>query len=262
MALLSTSLKGVVNEEPATTVRAMRRFGLLALLLLVACEDGSTPSSPASPASDAGTDAPLTTDPFCKGRPLLPFCEDFDDRALPGAFAEIGGEASLLEVTDDPSAPSPPKILAIHGAGSVWLRTPRAPRSAKANAFFRLRIEKLDGDVDVAAFAEEGGHRFSMVLTKDGTVGVRVIDPEAGGPVLRTSSVKIEPNTWASVRWDIRFVEGSARTRLRIGSATAFDAEPIGLQGTDALERLEIGAEAASAVTLWFDSVTFEPNAE
>lgn len=239
----------------------MRRFGHLALLLLVACESESTS---ASPAADAGNDAPLTTDPFCKGRPLLPFCEDFDDRAIPGAFAEAAGDQALLKIADDPTAPSPPKVLSISstGAGSVWLRTPRAPRSAKANAFFRVRIEKLDADVDLGAFAEEGGHRFSMVVTKDGTVGVRVVDPEAGGPVLRLSTVKIEPNTWASVRWDLRFVEGNARTRLRVGAATAFDAEPIGLQGTDAVERLEVGAEAAGAVAVSFDSVTFEPNAE
>ena len=235
------------------------------LFLLFTCSGAcSSESTQATSAPDASTDAPITTDPFCKGRPLLPFCEDFDDRALPGAFAAIGGDQALLKVADDRAAPSPPKILTIQraGAASVWLRTPRAPRSAKANAFFRVRIEKLDADVDLGAFAEEGGHRFTMVVTKDGTVGVRVIDPEAGGPVLRMSTVKMETGAWASIRWDIRFVEGSARTRLRVGSATAFDAEAIGLAGSDAAERLEVGAEATGAVTLSFDSVTFEPNAE
>ena len=125
-----------------------------------------------------------------------------------------------------------------------------------------MRIEKLDADVDLGAFAEEGGHRFSMVVTKDGTVGVRVIAPEAGGPVLRLSSVKMETGAWESIRWDIRFVEGAARTRLRVGSETAFDAELIGLAGSDAAERLEVGAEATGPVALSFDSVTFEPNAE
>lgn len=239
----------------------MSRVACVLPLLFAACSSESTQTTSAP---DASTDAPITTDPFCKGRPLLPFCEDFDDRALPGAFAEIGGDQTLLKVAEDSTAPSPPKILTVSstGAASVWLRTPRAARSAKANAFFRVRIEKLDADVDLGAFAEEGGHRFTFVVTKDGFVGVRVIDPEAGGPVLRTSTVKMETGAWASIRWDIRFVEGAARTRLRVGSATAFDAEPIGLSGSDAAERLEVGAEAAGAVTLSFDSVTFEPNAE
>lgn len=144
----------------------------------------------------------------------------------------------------------------------MCLRTPLAPRSAKANAFFRLRIEKIEADVELGAFAEESGHRVAMVVMKDGTVGVRVIDADAGGPVVRSSTVKIESGTWASIRWDIRFVSGIARTRLRVGGATAFDAEPIGLAGNDAAFRLEIGAEAAGAVSLSFDSVTFEPNAE
>jgi hypothetical protein len=241
----------------------MFRAGCVLLLLFVACSDDSTP---VSPAADAAVDAPLTTDPFCKGRPLLPFCEDFDEQALPGAFSEIGGDQALLRVADDPTAPSPPKILTITktdaAPGSVWLRSPRATRAGKANAFFRVRIEKLDVDVDLGAFAEEAGHRVTMVVTKDGTVGVRVIDPEAGGPALRLSTVKIATGDWASIRWDIRFIDGSARTRLRVGAATAFDAEPIGLLGNDAAERLEIGAEATGAVTLSFDSVTFEPNAE
>jgi hypothetical protein len=236
----------------------MRRSGLFVLLLLAACSDGATT---ATPAADAGSDAPLTTDPFCKGRPLLPFCEDFDDKALPGAFAEIAGDQSAVRIGDDPSAPSPPKVLHVANPSQpVFLRTPFAARSAKANAFFRLRIEKIDAEVEVGAFAEQGGHRVAMVIAKDGSVGVRVVDAEAGGPVLLMSSVKIDLGAWESVRWDIRFVDGAARTRLRVGDATAFDAEPTGLIATDAVERLEVGA--SGAVTLSFDSVTFEPNAE
>ena len=236
----------------------MSRSGTVLLLLLVACSDDSTQGSPAS---DAGTDAPVTTtDPFCKGRPLLPFCEDFDERALPGAFAEIGGDQASAKVAEDPTAPSPPKVLTV--TGSAWLRTPFAPRTNKGNSFFRVRIEKQDADVDIAAFTEQAGHRTTLVVTKDGTVGVRIVDLEAGGPALRMSTLKIAPNTWASVRWDVRFVDGYARTRLRIGADTAFDAEPVGLLGSDFVERLEIGAESAGAVTVSFDSVTFEQTVE
>jgi hypothetical protein len=238
----------------------MRGLGLSLLLLSAACSDGSTQ---ATPATDAGHDAPLTTDPFCKGRPLLPFCEDFDEQALPGKFADIAGDASVLRIGDDATAPSPPKVLTIsnpNAAAGVFLRTPFAARSAKANAFFRVRVEKIDAEVEIGAFAEQGGHRVAMVIAKDGSVGVRVVDAEAGGPVLRLSSVKVDIGAWESIRWDIRFVDGSARTRLRVGDATAFDAEPIGLIASDAVERLEVGA--SGAVTLSFDSVTFEPNAE
>lgn len=263
MGRVSTLLKVIVNAEPATRLRAMRRTGAVFLLFVAACSDDATPASPAA-APDASTDAPLTTDPFCKGRPLLPFCEDFDENALPGKFAEIAGDQALLKVVDDTTAPSPPKVLAVsaNAAASVWLRAPRGPRRDKANAFFRVRVDRLDADVDLAAFADEGGHRVTMVVTKDGDVGVRVIDTEAGGPTLRTSAVKIETGVWTSIRWDVRFVDGNARTRLRVGAATAFDAEPIGLAGTDAAERLEIGAESSAAVTLAFDSVTFESNVE
>lgn len=57
-------------------------------------------------------------------------------------------------------------------------------------------------------------------------------------------------------------MDGYARTRLRVGADTAFDAEPVGLLGTDFVQRLEIGAESTAPVTVSFDSVTFEQTVE
>src|SRR5687767_14198629 len=60
-------------------------------LLNGACSDSTETPTDAGAEAETG----LSTDPFCRGRPLLPFCEDFDEKPLPGAFAELSSDQSI-----------------------------------------------------------------------------------------------------------------------------------------------------------------------
>ncbi len=254
--------------------RVIGSFVLVLGLAIAPLLNGACSDSTESPV-DAGADAEEAgpTDPFCKGRPLLPFCEDFDEKPLPGAFAELSADPSIdVTIADDESAPSAPKIVTFTkrdgAAGSSFLRTPRAPRGPKANGFFRVRVDAIGTEIEIAAFDQDDGHRLALVITSDGSVGLRespVSTADGGAPDGKHSStVKIEAKTWTSIRWDIRFIDNVARTRLRVGSATAFDGEPFGLTGIDAATRFSIGSGVAStsAVSASFDSITFASDVE
>lgn len=208
--------------------------------------------------SDGGVAADARVDPFCIGRPQLTFCEDFDDRELPGAFAEpVRSAGATIAIDSDPSAPSSARSVTFRlqaGASeSAFLRTARQAPSTQAAVFFYVRVDAFGADLDLALLEDVSGHRIALQVARDGTLRL-------ASDSIHESSIKLVAGAWTAVRWDVRFVDGVLAARLRIGSATAFSSEPLGLKGATIEPRFAIGAARADgpAMRVSFDSVTFE----
>ena len=115
---------------------------------MVLFQEGCSPSA-ATPTPDAGLDAQAAPseeagpDTFCNTRRQLSFCEDFDEKSLPGAFVGFAPDASVqAEIIADPLAPSAPRALILQTTGisrGAWFRTRPLAHKGKMNALIMVR---------------------------------------------------------------------------------------------------------------------------
>jgi hypothetical protein len=232
---------------------------------LLACgEDGS--SSATSP--DAGADTgSAADDPFCRTRPRLAFCEDFDEAAsLPARFSRIEGKPEIVSIEAHPDAPSGPNALRVASTATATdaRLVLEADKGVKYNLFFFVRLEPGHGRVEIAGL-EDGDYRLALGVEADGKWYVEEHPgPTDGGvPAPRTLATDVAPelSTFSSVRFDV-YVDGAGlgHLRFRSGNDVVFLSEPLTFGDGKATltPTLYVGARihAGTSPPLWFDSVT------
>jgi hypothetical protein len=206
-------------------------------------------------------------DPFCRTRPRLSFCEDFDEADLPGRFTRIEGNAALIKREANEEAPSTPNVMTIaHTASATDARLAiDATQGVKYNLFFLMKIEAGHGRVEIAGF-DDGDWHLELGVEEDGHW---YIEEHAGAgdggvaPAPRTIATTVMPTvgSFSSVRFDV-YVGGNGlgHMRFRSGASIIFEAEPLTFGGGKATltphiyvgSRLRGGAPAR----LSFDTVT------
>lgn len=234
----------------------------------VSCGTSDASEGTPAPGADGGVvaEAGSVVDPFCRTRPSLSFCEDFDEADLPGRFSSIEGDRAILSREANADAPSSPNVL-------VVAPTPSSPNArlaisadmgVKYNLFFLVNVEPGHGRVELASL-DDGTYRLDLGLEEDDRwyIEERSGSVDGGTPESRTlvTDVRPEIGTFASVRLDV-YVDGDGRGHLRFrsGDDVVFENEPLTFgDGKDKLfPRLYVGARLRGdrAARLMFDSVT------
>jgi hypothetical protein len=235
------------------------------LAMQLAC---SSEGGPAATSGDAGIESGARgVDPFCRTRPRLTFCEDFDEAELPGRFARIEGAAAIVTREAHADAPSAPSVITIaHAPGSTDARLVLpATEGVKYNLFFFVSIQPVHGRVALAGF-DDGAWHLEIGLEADGKWYVEEQPgavPDGGPPVPRTIATQVAPKigAFASVRFDV-YVDGNGlgHMRFRSGGDTVFESEALTFGGGKATitPQIYVGARLRSGALsrLSFDSVT------
>lgn len=228
--------------------------------------DASEEGGPAAVDDGGVADAHRGVDPFCRTRPRLSFCEDFDESDLPGRFSNVEGERSLFAREASADAPSSPNVLVVAPTASspnARLFIP-ADMGVKYNLFFMMNVEPGHGRVELAGL-DDGTYRLEIGLEEDDRwyVEERSGAVDGGSPETRTlvTDVRPEIGTFASVRLDV-YVDGDGlgHLRFRSGDDVVFENEPLTFgDGKDTLyPSLYVGARLRSdgAARVTFDSIT------
>lgn len=198
-------------------------------VLVAACS--STTAAPTDGRVDGGARG---VDPFCRTRPRLSFCEDFDEKPLPGAFDAVEGDATLLSVESRKDAPSEPHVAVLTPrAGSTDARfVTLAKEGIKYNLFFLAQLFPGHGRVDLAG-VEDGAYKLVIGLdAKDiWYVEETRFDQDGGSSptlLVRETKVAVDPNDLTSVRLDV-YVDGPGvgHMRFRSGDDVVCESEPL-----------------------------------
>ncbi|MBX3232601.1 MAG: hypothetical protein KIT84_16620 [Labilithrix sp.] len=239
----------------------MKTAGSLAavLAMLLGCgSDGTTGTSPDASAPDAGDGR---TDPFCRTRPRLSFCEDFDEGELPGRFESIEGSAAIVTRGPRDGAPSAPNVVTIaQTAEATDARlTFSSARGNKFNLFFLVAVAEGHGRLDLAGL-DDGDYHLELGVEPDGKWYVE--ERIAGGaPRLVATELGPRRGEFTSVRFDV-YVDGAGEghIRFRSGSDTVFTSEPLsfGDARAELAPRWYVGARlrAGDPSRVAFDTVT------
>lgn len=251
--------------------RTWGRIAAVCLLVAGNASCGATEGSP-SPAGDGSADAGDAhrgVDPFCRTRPRLSFCEDFDETELPGRFSSIEGERALFSREANADAPSSPNVLVITPTPSSPNARLFIPTDAgvKFNLFFLMNVAPGHGRVELAGL-DDGDYHLEIGLEADDRWYVEersgaVDDADGGAPATRTLVTEVRPEigTFSSVRLDV-YVDGDGlgHLRFRSGDDMVFENEPLTFGGgrDTLLPILYIGARLRGDVAspVMFDSVT------
>ncbi len=245
--------------------KAAVSFALAACL--VACADELSSSTVASDGgAGAAVEGGAPVDPFCRTRPRLSFCEDFDESALPGRFVRIEGSSEIVTVEAHPDAPSAPNAIRV--AQSATANDARlvltAAQGVKYNFFFFVRLEPGHGRVEIAGF-DDGDYHLEIGVEENNHwyVDERPGPLDGGTPAARTLATDVQPelSTFSSVRLDV-YVDGAGlgHMRFRSGDNVVFQSEPLAFGHDKAAlaPTIYVGARlrAGAPSTLWFDSVS------
>lgn len=203
-----------------------------AFAALGACS--STEASSDAGTVDAGDGGARGVDPFCRTRPRLSFCEDFDEKPLPGAFDAIEGDGTLFSLEARKDAPSEPNVAVLTPKeGSTDARfVTLAKEGIKYNVFFLVRPEPGHGRVDLAGL-EDGAYKLVIGIGADDTWYVEETTiAEDGGTTPTTRvlapTVKLDTSDLAAVRLDV-YVDGPGKghMRFRSGDDVLYETEPL-----------------------------------
>lgn len=232
---------------------------------LASCGDGSPSSSTA--ASDGGVEGGArVVDPFCRTRPRLTFCEDFDEGALPGRFLRIEGSSEIVTLEAHPDAPSEPNAIRIAHAGAATdaRLLLQAAQGVKYNLFFFVRLEPGHGRLELAGF-DDGDYHLEIGVEEDNRwyVEERPGPTDGGTPAPRTIATTVGPalSSFSSVRFDV-YVDGGGvgHMRFRSGDDVVFQSEPLTFGNGKATitPTIYVGARlrAGAPSTVWLDSVS------
>ncbi len=239
------------------------RIVLVGAASLVVCV-ASCSSTTTAPQDGGGDGGARGIDPFCRTRPRLSFCEDFDQKALPGAFDTIEGDATLFSVAPRKDAPSEPNVAVLAPReGSTDARfVTLAKEGLKYNLFFLAQLFPGHGRVDLAG-VEDGTYKLVIGLDATDTWYVEETQDVGSGPTLRVRETKVtvDPNDLTAVRLDV-YVDGpgSGHMRFRSGDDVVYENEPLTFSsGKSTLTpKVFVGAKKrdGAATMLVLDSVT------
>ena len=215
------------------------------LCLLGCSEDGAGPATSA----DGGAERDARgVDPFCRTRPRLSFCEDFDEGPLPGRFVRIEGNPEIVSLAPNTDAPSAPNAVQIA----------HSPSATDA------RLEPGHGRLELAGF-DDGDYHLEIGVGEDNRwyVEERPGPVDGGTPTTRTLATTVEPelSTFSSVRFDV-YVDGAGvgHMRFRSGDSVVFQSEPLtfGDGKTTLTPTIYVGARlrVGAPSSVWLDSVS------
>jgi hypothetical protein len=192
---------------------------------------------------------------FCRGRPLLTFCEDFDSSNYPGSLlAAPGAMNGTFEFVQDALAPTRPSVLRVRGT-SAWLRTKAIPQGGRVNALLMVRLASAVPHA-FAAFVFSGGLRVTLGVSAEGKL--TMTEDSAKGPFVTVAEPLVATQDWVSVRWDLRSEDNQVFARLRVDDSPIFERKPLAsAKSLEGQAALEIGVSASSSIELRFDTVTF-----
>ena len=269
MALLKTTFK---SARPSSMVGSGNMKDLrwkagvsfaFGLCLLACAEEGPSSSATADGGAESGTRG---VDPFCRTRPRLSFCEDFDEATLPGRFVRIDGSPEIVTIEAHPDAPSAPNAIRI--AQSATANDARlvlqAAQGVKYNFFFFVRLEPGHGRVELAGF-DDGEYHLEIGVGEDNHwyVEERPGATDGGAPMPRTLTTNVEPklSAFSSVRLDVYVDDaGLGHMRFRSGDDVVFQSEPLtfGHGKATLTPTIYVGARLREGApsTLWIDSVS------
>lgn len=242
----------------------------------------------AEPRGDAGAEAPNAdaassddaqkSDDFCLTRPALPFCEDFDAAALPGAFASMtGAEAMRVESVDSSSKPAALRIAADPAAGASLdarlISAQLAPgKKLRSMVFVRAPVRPLGSDdapLRLTSFqftTTAGSYRYSFATSGTGEwFGEELFEPHGGGAVVSKrfpSSLALPSDVWTPIRLEVDSPSAGAPTTfsVRVGAELALGPVAIVPSGTELGPTFSLGLDGATPAQPWavrFDNVTF-----
>lgn len=259
-------------------------------LALVACgddagkqaepvEDGGAAAEDAGRRPDASTTRPdgaVDPDDFCLTRPALPFCEDFDVAALPGAFARMSGAAAFsidgitpkskprsLLLTADPAAGATLDARLVSSAFQAGkklrsLAFVRAPARAGGTDDAPLRLTSMQFTTPA------GSYRYSLATNDKGEwFGEELHVPAGGGAPIskRTAPFRGLPDDeWMPVRLNVDGPTPDASSlSILIGTDTVATM-PVVPIGAELAPTFSLGLDGATPAQPWavrFDDVTF-----
>lgn len=237
---------------------------------------GDESVAPDATGEDAGVDAaPARPDTFCFTRPALEFCEDFDERPVPGAFAakvEAGGGVLTIDDVEPASAPS--SLLASIAAAPAGTPEGAARLEQTFSSGIKYRVfaqmkeqGRSSGGADASVYvAGLGfvGHDYEVGIGTDGTGAWFAYERAAGGAVQRfPATLPLPAGKWVSVRLDVDVtVEGEGTMLVRFGTDSVVESVAIHPPFAAAQPILLLGAWGATAPhTGWgfrFDNVTYQ----
>ena len=242
--------------------KAAVSFAFVACLL--GCSEDGTSSTPGQ---DGGVESGARgVDPFCRTRPRLTFCEDFDEAALPGRFLGIEGNPEIVTLEPHPDAPSAPNAIRIaHTAAATDARLVlQADEGVKYNLFFFARLEPGHGRLELAGF-DDGDIHLEIGVEEDNRwyVQERSGSTDGGAGAPRTIATSVEPalGSFSSVRFDV-YVDGAGmgHMRFRSGDDVVFQSEPLTFGNGKATitPTIYVGARLRTGApsTIWLDSVS------
>lgn len=205
-------------------------------------------------------------DPFCRERPRLPFCEDFDEAPLPGVFDEVLADGGGTVVADESDSAS--------GAAAMRARVPstgvamirhRDALGWKYRVFLQARIDALpsEGEAELIAFTldADGADDYRIALvTRAGQWFV--VETREGVRTEWPGSVAFPLGRWVSTRFDYEVLAtGEARVHVRFGNDSTVNVT-TSPPASEAVPTIDIGVRASGGGP-WdarFDNVTFDLN--
>ncbi|MBX3185366.1 MAG: hypothetical protein KF819_00060 [Labilithrix sp.] len=230
----------------------------------------------AAPA-DAGAEGETRPDTFCFTRPVLQFCEDFDEGPLPARFetrSESGG-ALTVDTTTPASAPS--SLLATVTASATEIGRARLEKAfgsgTKYRVFVQMREEQRSAKAAAAvrvlglAFAAEPTYEVGVATNERGEwYGYERRRDEAGAETegrFPASRALEGQGKWVSVRIDVDVnAAGAGIMTVRFGSDAVVDHVPIAPPFASAAPTMLLGLDAAGpphdAWAFRYDNVTFQ----
>lgn len=238
----------------------------LALLASAACGDGvETGAGGGGGATGSGGAAP-GVDPFCATRPVLEFCEDFDEAALPGRFGAIREDGATLTIDEvDPASPPASLLAATDGeAPGTAALVGAFEAGSRWRLFLQSRLDVLPGEGVEAVLgtytveSAEGPYAVSYGVRGSGLWFVR---EERGGTARDVeATVPVTLGRWISVRLDVDLLEdGTGTATLRSGNDAVVTVDDLAPPTDEAAPTVRLGlASSGGAWAVRFDNVTVE----
>jgi hypothetical protein len=235
--------------------------------LALAALGGAACGDDAAAQDDAASSGAMPgVDPFCATRPVLTFCEDFDEAPLPGAFAASTAEGAALSVEDDAAA-SPPSslVVAMDGGPATGTLSADFEPSRKLRFFGQLRIDALPGaggEVRVASFSFESlDVPYEVGFGFDAGGAGFVYQARAGVEEVRAGGdVTLPDAPWVSVRLNADFAEdGTGALALRFGDDLVAQTGALTPPAADLGARCTVGLRGEGGPwQVRFDNLTVE----
>lgn len=243
---------------------AARVAPVVAVAVLGCGDDTSSGAGGAGGGTSGEGGARPGVDPFCATRPVLEFCEDFDEAALPGRFTEQRAEGATLAL-DETDPASPPHALRVtaDGGPATGIVAGAFEAGSRYRLFFQLRIDALpaEGEATIGAHAiDASGTSYRVGFGVDAS-GAPFLDEVLGDEVTRTEGTAPLPlGRWVSVRLDVDLLgDGTGTATLRFGNDIVATTDALAPPADEAAPSVSLGLVTTGGTWVArFDNVTIE----